>query len=191
MNTEHRSWPRERYRRRWVAGIGCLTLLVGCAPADPAGPVPDPFRFPIEEQLRSIYSDLDGGIRYLSESADLNGDGDAEVIVYAFGPLICGSGGCDLLVFTPAEGSFRLVGRTSVSRLPLYRATGESNGWSDLIVSVGGGGLAAGRTLLQFDGEGYPSNASTAPAVPEQVEAELLMEDFDSFDDGILLPPNR
>ena len=56
---------------------------------------------------------------YKRADADLNGDGNPEVIIYATDQDSCGSGGCDLFVLSPHGTSYRLVMEASVAQLPI------------------------------------------------------------------------
>ena len=98
-------------------------------------------------------------------SADLNGDGRPERIVYADQPSHCGSGGCDLYVLSPQGRRFRVVTRMSVVHLPVRLLTTTSHGWRDLGVRVAGGGVRqAYEARLRFDGRSYPRNPTVSPA---------------------------
>ena len=60
----------------------------------------------------------DSEARYFDAEIDLDGDGKQEVVVYAAGPTVCGTGGCPVYVFTPSAEGYRPVGRISVARPP-------------------------------------------------------------------------
>ena len=64
-----------------------------------------------------------------------------EALVYLPGREYCGSGGCTLLVFRLAQGTFRLVSRISLTRTPVIVSSHATNGWKDLIIFVSGGGI--------------------------------------------------
>ncbi len=138
--------------------------------ATPAPPTP-PQAAPagLEAALRGLHAD-DGVLTYAHASVDLNGDGTDEVLAYVMGPMVCGSGGCNLYVLAPDGGNggegWRVVTRTSVTRTPVGVLTTSTNGWRDLAVSIGGGGANAGWVRLTFDGRTYPSNPTAPPATP-------------------------
>ncbi|HSF14369.1 MAG TPA: hypothetical protein VLK65_02320 [Vicinamibacteria bacterium] len=75
------------------------------------------------------------GARYVYGRVDLNGDGNDEVVVYLMGPFFCGTEGCDLLLFTEADGH-SLVSGFPISRTPVTvsprktRAGTISFGWN-------------------------------------------------------------
>ncbi len=110
-----------------------------------------------------------------STFSDLNGDGTFEAILYLSGRAYCGSGGCTLLVLTPEAGRYRPITRMSVSRLPVRQLDSETHGWHDLGVTVGGGGMAASEAWMRFDGNVYPANPSTQPAVREGAAGVVLL----------------
>jgi len=144
----------------------------------------------VESRLRALYGDLGGELRYFDATTDLNGDGQAEIVVYAYGPMLCGTGGCDTLVFTPGVSGYQLVTTISVSRPPIQVSSRSANGWRNLLVHVSGGGIIPGYDAeLSFDGTTYPSNPTVAPAepAPDTEGAELLIPEFESFTDGTLV----
>ena len=123
----------------------------------------------LETALRGLHAD-DGALTYAHASVDLNGDGTDEVLAYVMGPMVCGSGGCNLYVLAPDGGNggegWRVVTRTSVTRTPVGVLTTSTNGWRDLAVSIGGGGADAGWVRLTYDGRTYPTNPTAPPATP-------------------------
>jgi len=154
-------------------------------------PTAAPGAIDVESRLRALYGGLGGELRYFDAATDLNGDGRPEIIVYAHGPMLCGTGGCSTMVFTPDASGYRLVANISVSRPPIQAAAGTTNGWRDLLVHVSGGGIAEGYDAeLKFDGTSYPDNPTVAPAKPatDTAGAEALIPDFQSFTDGKLVP---
>jgi hypothetical protein len=103
--------------------------------------------------------------RYSSAFVDLRDDGVREVIAYLSGRMWCGSGGCPLFILDPAGQSYRLIARTTITRLPIRVLSTKSNGWHDISVLVAGGGIQPGyEAVLSFDGKAYPNNPSTLPA---------------------------
>jgi hypothetical protein len=156
--------------------------LTACGQADtpePAPPAPPPATAPaaaptatslaapagLEAALRGLYAD-DGALTYAQASVDLNGDGSDEVLAYVIGPMVCGSGGCNLYVLAREGAGWRVVTRTSVTQTPVGVLTTSTNGWRDLAVSIGGGGVEAGWVRLTYDGRTYPTNPTVPPATP-------------------------
>lgn len=140
----------------------------------------------------AVRAALDGDweARYFEAQVDLNGDGTPEAIAYVAGPMVCGTGGCPLFVFATGPDGYRLVSRLSVVRLPVRLGPGSTNGWRNLVVGIGGGGLAAGQAELKFDGTAYPTNPTVPPAEPvtDVAGSELLIPEFGSYEEGKPVP---
>ncbi|WP_260926613.1 hypothetical protein [Novosphingobium sp. 9] len=121
-----------------------------------------------------LRSEIDS-LRYAKATVDLNGDGKDEVLLYAGGSMLCGSGGCDLIVLTPDGDSWRMVGDLSVVQMPVGVLDSKTNGWRDLAVSVSGGGADAGVMRVPFDGKAYADNPTVAPAEPSDTLGKVLI----------------
>jgi hypothetical protein len=118
--------------------------------------------------------DPDGNFwtHYYYNRVDLNGDARPEVLVYLFGPYMCGSGGCNTLVFRQTDaGDYQLVADISLTSNPVVVSERRTNGWNDLIFFVSGGGVRAHYAVLRFDGKGYPNNPTSVPAAPLRAAA--------------------
>jgi hypothetical protein len=141
------------------------------------------------QAIRSVL-DADWEARYFDANVDLNGDGTPEAIAYIAGPMVCGTGGCPLFVFAAGPDGYRLVSRLSVVQLPVRLAPRSSNGWRNLVVGIGGGGLAAGNAELKFDGKTYPANPTVPPAEPmtDLAGSEVLIPEFESYTEGKSVP---
>lgn len=116
------------------------------------------------------------GASYALVFSDLNDDHHPEAIVHLADPNLCGSGGCTTFVLTETEAGWQMIGRMTVSRLPIYRLPEHHGGWFDLGVYVSGGGAQPGVRAVRFDRGRYLSNPSTAPRIgqlPQQ--ASLLL----------------
>ncbi len=72
----------------------------------------------LERQLRAMYGNDPGEIRYFSGSVDLNFDGTPETIAHVTGTNVCGSGGCPTLVSAEDAGILRLIAKITITRLP-------------------------------------------------------------------------
>ena len=111
--------------------------------------------------------------RYAAAFVDLKDDGTQEVIVYLISTQWCGSGGCTSLILEPKGSSFKVITRTTITRLPIRVLSEKTNGWHDLGVGVGGGGIRLGyEARLRFNGKKYPGNPSSPPAQRLQKKAE-------------------
>ncbi|WP_230292941.1 hypothetical protein [Croceicoccus sp. Ery5] len=117
----------------------------------------------------------DGEVSVATTAIDLNGDGMDEIVAYASGPMLCGSGGCNVLVLEPAGEGFTVRMDASVSKLPVTVLDSSSHGWRDLTVWVGGGGGESGNAVLRFDGIRYPSNPTVPPAILQEEQGTVLI----------------
>jgi hypothetical protein len=110
-------------------------------------------------------SEKEGSTHYSGVFVDLNDDGKKEVIVYVSGRMWCGTGGCVMLILALDGESYRVVTRTTVTKLPIRVLTTKSNGWHDISVAVAGEAIQPGyEAELSFDGKTYPSNPTVPPA---------------------------
>ena len=113
--------------------------------------------------------------RYYYNRVDLNGDGQAEVIVFLFGTTWCGSAGCAALVFRSVGDNYALVTHISGVENPVIVSRQRTHGWNDLVAHVRWGEVE-GRTLrdyyavLRFDGRTYPDQFPGAPPVGAQMK---------------------
>jgi len=136
--------------------------------------------------------DVEGGTgrgRYVYGRVDLNGDGRDEVFVYLLGSIFCGTGGCNLLLFTYTQNGYSLVNDFTISRLPVIVSAERTKGWNDLIRLESGGGAEPSYVRHTFDGKRYVERERmTADKVPEgksYLAGEL------TFDKGIPLEPRN
>ena len=99
---------------------------------------------------------------------DLNDDGVPDALALLTGAEYCGPGGCRLMVLQGEhDGSFRVVSSSTVTREPIALVARRSKGWHSLIVSIAGGGVAACKVRMDFDGQRYPDNPTLAPCVTD------------------------
>jgi hypothetical protein len=122
--------------------------------------------------------DDDKTTRYVAAFRDLNNDGKPEAIVYLISKEWCGSGGCNTLILTRDDDSWRIVTNITITRPPIRVLRKTSNGWHDLSVWVQGGGIQPGyEAELQFNGKTYPRNPSTPPArrLAGEVPGEIVV----------------
>ena len=123
----------------------------------------------IMAMLTEEFSDF-GNFSYRAGNADLNGDGQDEWLAFVTGPGVCGSGGCPLRIFDESGEAPRLIGSISVTQMPIGLFDSETDGWRDLAVTVGGGGIEYSLARVPWDGEAYASNPTVAPATPSEDE---------------------
>ena len=106
----------------------------------------------------------DAEVSYFYNRVDLNGDGKPEVIAHLTGTYICGTGGCDTLIFQPEGNGYRLVSTISLSRTPIIVSPNKTRGWNDLVMYVTGGGITRGYYVtLRFNGRTYPGDPTDLP----------------------------
>lgn len=178
-------------------------LMTACArepapPAEPTPSTPDPTvtsaaepesESPVDTAVRAALGG-DWDARYFDASVDLDGDGQQEVVAYVAGPMVCGTGGCTVYVFTPTSDGLRLVSAISVVQPPVRLSPRSSQGWRNLIVGIAGGGIPASAAELEFDGKTYPSNPTVPPAKPtaDLDGATILIPEFESYTQGKPVP---
>ena len=175
-------------RRILIAGAPLLAILsfasnvLAQSVQHPPANEPDPLRAFLQKYLGKPYPafEQEGATRYSSAFVDLNDDGAKEVIVYLSGRGWCGSGGCVMLILSPEAGSYRVITKATVTRLPIRVLGTKSNGWHDLSVEVAGGGIQQGYPAeLSFNGKTYPENPTVPPAHPlsEKVQGKTVISE--------------
>jgi hypothetical protein len=166
-----------------------LVLLVSSPPmAMPTTAATAAVPAAVEAKLQELYSNWGGDVRYFASSTDLNGDGRDEIIVHLVGQTLCGSEGCDTLVFTPSGDGFRHVTTIRLTHTPVRVSPRSTNGWRNLIVSVSGGGQRRHDRELPYDGESYPSDPTTIPVRRwARTVGEVVIPPYESIDGGTLL----
>ena len=113
-----------------------------------------------------LKDDLDGpdGLKLQLGTADLDGDGTDEVLAYAMGPMLCGTGGCGLYVLRRAGSGYRILDEIGPSQLPVYKLAPGADGWAEIGVTVYGGGMPEQVMAVPHDAAGYADNPTVAPA---------------------------
>lgn len=182
---EARNCSLARRGRALVSAVGLL-MFGAVAQAAVEGLPPD-----VLKSIREEIGDSIQGTRYLSADIDLNADHRSELILYLVGPMVCGTGGCPTLVFTPEGDHHRLVSSISVTRPPIRAAAVNTNGWRNLIVHIAGGGGPSKNVELLFDGRSYPENPTVSSPHIQAAKlagSQLLIPDFDAFEDAKPFP---
>ena len=118
--------------------------------------------------------------------ADLNSDGQSEILVYFTGKDWCAHTGCTLAVLQPTRYGYEAVSTIRRVKSPVVISPKRSNGWHDLLVRTGTGEWQkAHKVALRFSGRGYPGNAILMTPLPryqelvgEQVFAGISQEDL-------------
>ncbi|GBF27110.1 hypothetical protein MnTg02_02155 [bacterium MnTg02] len=103
---------------------------------------------------------------YQFAGADLNGDGQAEILVLFTGANWCAKTGCTLAILSPDNHKYAGISMIRRVKTPVRISSESTNGWRDLAVKTGGGGLPIHFTALKFGGAGYPGNATLLPVLP-------------------------
>jgi len=131
----------------------------------------------------------DAKASYVYSLVDLNGDGNDEVIVYLMGSIFCGTGGCNMMVFTKGDDGYRLVKNFSLARTPVIASPVVNNDWKDLWKMESGGGAKATFVRYAFDGKTYAEKERKgSEKIPEGTVC--LAGDFD-YQKGIQLEPQN
>lgn len=145
---------------------------------------------PLDPALNELVRGQPGPIHYFTTRVDLDGDRHPEWIVHVVGPNVCGTGGCDTMVFKEVRKQLELIARIKLTRPPIVVADTETHGWRDLIVHVSGGGILPGHSArLRYDGRAYPTNPTVNPAEPlmGKGDFETVIPTFRSFTEGVRL----
>jgi hypothetical protein len=124
--------------------------------------------------LQGYLKGEDRAVRYSAAPVSLD-DKTPMRLVYILGRDWCGSGGCTALLLKPEKGTFKVVNRFTLARLPIHVLPDRTKGWHDITMPVRGGGVSYHIAVLRFNGSRYPGNPSLAPALPESANqgAEL------------------
>jgi hypothetical protein len=184
-----------------LAVVLCGTMIMGCrGPAETEAPTAGiPFEATADKELETAIRkaspsytrdivDADSEYsraRYVLSRYDLNGDGRDEVFVYLLGSIFCGTGGCNLLLFTPGEAGYSLVSEFPISRTPIIISTSSTEGWRDIVKPESGGGAPLSYVRYVFDGTQYVERgrSDAAPDGTSVLAGEL------SLDKGVPLEP--
>ena len=174
------------------AGIYSWERLPGGAGEATFASAPDP---DLEDALRAVepyYTretvDITGNEgRYVYGRVDLNADGRTEVFVLLMGSIFCGTGGCNLYLFSDAGEGYSLVSTFPRSRLPVIVSPRKTAGWHDLVRLETGGGVTPSYVRHAFDGETYIEQ-ERLPTEPIPEGALLLNGEY-SYASGFPLEP--
>lgn len=123
----------------------------------------------LEAAIRLIVGldDDEKDMRYYYNRVDLNDDKRSEVIVFLFGRPICGTSGCDALLFRKVRGKYKLVTAFEPARNPIIVSQTKTKGWRDLIFYNAGGGIIPGYySRSRFNGRTYPDNPTVEQDSP-------------------------
>jgi hypothetical protein len=165
---------------RRVAAAGILLCLC-CGPAGADAPLtkaPDgkPIVGAIKRHLGTKHP-LSEEARFTTAFTDLNGDGKLEAVVYLVDSGVCGSGGCMTYVLSQTQPDvWKIIGRITISRPPIYKLPPGKDGWAELGVTVSGGGLRRMVMAVPHERRGYVQNPTVPPShAIDPGEAEVLL----------------
>jgi heat shock protein HslJ len=142
----------------------------------------------LEAAIRNAAGDVSQA-RYVAGRADLNGDGKEEVFVYLMGPMVCGTGGCNLMLFRGGSQGYTLVQKFPITQTPVIVSPNKTKRWNDLWRAEAGGGAAASFVRHGFNGRKYVERQR----VPgnKTPEGKVVIPTEVKFQDGIPLGPGR
>ena len=100
-----------------------------------------------------------------------------------------GTGGCNLLVFTPAADGYALVNEFPITQNPVVVSESRTAGWNDLFRHEAGGGAKPTVVRHAFDGNHYVEKGRTPGKQPPT--GRLLFDEDLTFDKGIPLKPGN
>jgi heat shock protein HslJ len=142
----------------------------------------------LEAAIRKAAGDT-AQARYAAGRADLNGDGKEEVFVYLMGPMVCGTGGCNLMLFRSGPGGYTLVQQFPITQTPVIVSPNKTKRWNDLWRAEAGGGAPATFVRHGFNGRKYVERQR----VPgnKTPEGKIVIPAGVTFQDGIPLGPGR
>jgi hypothetical protein len=103
------------------------------------------------------------------------------------GSFFCGTGGCNLHLFSDSGEGYSLISTFPRSRLPLIVSPRKTAGWHDLVRLETGGGVAPSYVRHAFDGGKYVEQ-ERLPAEPVP-EGTLLLDGDYSYASGFPLEP--
>jgi hypothetical protein len=142
-----------------------VVAVVSAARADVPSHLDGGLKEFLQGYAKSPVSPRDTTLRAAVATVDLRGDGAKETLVYLNGRDWCGTGGCPLLVLRREGPSFKIISKTTITRTPIRILPTRSHGWSDLGVTVAGGGITKAYVArIPFDGSGYARNPTMPPA---------------------------
>lgn len=97
---------------------------------------------------------------YYYTKVDLNDDYIPEYFIYAYGPMLSGSGGASALILSD---NYKEISRFTLVQTPITISKHKTKNWKDIVMTVSGGGATPSTVVMKFDGETYPSNPSLQP----------------------------
>ncbi len=101
-----------------------------------------------------------GGLRYLYNRVDLDGDRAPETLVALLGRQGCAKAGCPVMLFKDVGPRIRPLQTLLGFHTALIVAERQTGGWRDLILPQSEGAEVSQSTWLSHNGKGYPLDPS-------------------------------
>jgi hypothetical protein len=118
----------------------------------------------------------EGGLRYLYNRVDLDGDRAPETLVALIRRQGCGQDGCPVMLFKDLGSKIRPLQTLLGFHTSLIVAERQTGGWRDLILRQSGGVGGERTTLLSHNGTGYPTVPQTAGALTSPIRGVAALE---------------
>lgn len=159
----------------------------------------DPIAFPdpaLEQVLQDHFMPKEsktcarqGGMRYIYNRMDLDGDRTPETLVALLGPPICGPGGCPLVLLREFGNQLTPLQTIQGFHAALMVSNASNQGWKDLIFFKPGGGEEP-TAKLSFNGLRYSPQDPGAKALDQPTRGQLALRVHDrpSLVQGLPLP---
>lgn len=112
-----------------------------------------------------------GGLRYIYNRVDLDGDRNPETLVALLGRQGCGDKGCPVMLFRDLGRTITPLQTLLGFHTALIVAERSTKGWRDLILPPSPGAQGVQPTLLSHDGQGYPIKPPIAVPEPSAAPA--------------------
>lgn len=142
----------------------------------------------LEAAIRKAAGDV-SQTSYVAGRADLNGDGKEEVFVYLMGPMACGTGGCNLMLFRGGAKGYTRLQEFTITQTPVIVSPSRTKGWNDVWRAEAGGGAAASFVRHRFNGRKYVERQRVRGK--KAPEGKILIPAEVNFQNGIPLGPGR
>jgi hypothetical protein len=105
--------------------------------------------------IRELGNECSGELKFVSRQADLDGDGRLEILAWVPTDGCGGTSGYPLLIFRRGARGLRLVSDIDQLWTPLIVLRSSRNGWRDIVMQEGGGGVRMHYILLRHTGRRY------------------------------------
>jgi hypothetical protein len=113
--------------------------------------------------IREIGNECSGELKFVSKQADLDGDGRLEILAWVPTDGCGGTSGYPLLIFRRGARGLTLVSDIDQLWTPLIVLRSSRNGWRDIVMQEGGGGVKMHYILLGHTGRRYTKIARSSP----------------------------